>query len=200
MPETDFIALRKVPYTDNSLILSGISGEFGRLGFLIKGAYSRKEFPALDIFRLYHVDFLPGREDLSKLRAVDLVEDFGGVAADYSRYQAAAWISAFSMLNVMPNLPHPFFTNAVEVALRRLANKKDNVDAVKTCVALSFIFEEGWLAHAVHTENGSEQCRQLLEMAGGSEGPNLSDDSWREQLEWCLQLLRINECRLPGEH
>ena len=195
--ETDFIALRKIPYTDNAVILSGIAPEHGRLGFIVRGASSRRDFPLLDIFRLLHVQFVPGRESLGTLRTADLVEDFSRLAGDYDAYRAASWIAAFSLLNVMPMLPHPLYANAVEVALRRLANGTHAPDAVRTCVAVAFLFEEGWLAHAIRTERASEQCRQLLEMAAGRPGPDLTPESWKRQLDWSLGLLLANDCRLP---
>ena len=196
LQETDFIALRKIPYTDNTVILSGISGEYGRLGFIVKGASNRKDFPVLDIFRLLHVEFIPGN-DLSRIRSADLVEDFSTLASDYDSYSTAAWISGLSLMNVMPMLPHPLYANAVEVALRRLARGGFCQEAIRTCVAIAFIFEEGWLSHAIQTPRGAEQCRRLLEMAAGGEGPSLTPESWRRQLEWCLGLLQANECKLP---
>ena len=195
--ETDFIALRKIPYTDNSIVLSGISGEYGRLGFMVKGVSSHKDYPVLDIFRLLHVEFIPGNDSLSRIRSVDLVEDFSALAADYDSYGTAAWISGLSLMNVMPMLPHPLFANAVEVALRRLSRGGCCQDAIKTCVAIAFIFEEGWLSHAIQTPRGAEQCRCLLEMAAGGDGPSLTPESWHRQLEWCLGVLQANECKLP---
>ena len=196
--ETDFIALRKVPYTDNAIILSGLSPEHGRLSFMVRGATKRRDFPLLDIFRLLHVEFVPGRESLSKIVSADLVEDFSRLAGDYDAYEAASWMASFSLMNVMPMLPHPLYANAVEVALRRLANGTHSPDAVRTCVAVAFLFEEGWLGRAMKSEQASRQCRELLEMAAGEPGPSLTPASWRRQLEWSLSLLQANECRMPS--
>ena len=36
--KTTYIILRKIPFQDSSLIVSGLSPEFGRLDFLLRGA------------------------------------------------------------------------------------------------------------------------------------------------------------------
>ena len=45
--KTTYIILRKIPFQDSSLIVSGLSPEFGRLDFLLRGARGTgaKKFP-----------------------------------------------------------------------------------------------------------------------------------------------------------
>ena len=45
--KTFYIILRKIPYQESSLIVSGLSPDFGRLDFLLKGARGTgaKKFP-----------------------------------------------------------------------------------------------------------------------------------------------------------
>ena len=197
--ETDFIALRKIPYQDHAMIFSGISPDYGRIGFLVPGAQAgfKRAFPELELFRLLHLECTFGNGELGHLKKAELIESFDALSADYARYEAANWISVFCTLNLMPMAPHPHFANAIEVGLRRLANGNLLPEAVLTGIALSFIFEEGWLASSMQTEEGSTQCRILLEMAAGNPAPALSDDSWRQQFDWVRSLLLYHECRLP---
>ena len=197
--ECDFIPLRKVAYGEHSLIFSGLSPEYGRISFLIKGAaVARNRYlPEVELFRLLHLGIVMGNGDLHRVRTAELLEDFGGVAQDYGGFQAANWIAAFSLGNVQEMLPHPHYFNAVEVALRRLSTRAMAVDAVLTGVCMAFLFEEGWLAHAVSTPEASSQCRVILEMAAGNPPPAITPQSWRAQLNWARQLLLLNDCRLP---
>ena len=198
--ETDYIVLRKQEYGERALILSGISPEYGRLDFMLRGAVGgvKRAYPNIDIFRLLHIDFTHGDDSLGHLKSVELIESFDTLAQNYPCYESALWISAFSLLNVMPMLPQPLYENAVEVALRRLANKSPKCqEMILTGVCISFLYEAGWLTHALQDEDSREQCRVLLEMASGKEAPRLSDECWRQQLEWCKSLLLYNECRLP---
>ncbi len=197
--ETDFIALRKIPYNEHSMIFSGISPEYGRIGFIVQGAQGgyKRAFPELELFRLVHLQFTMGSGELYHIKTVELLESFDELSKSYPRYEAANWIAVFCALNLMPMLPHPHFANAVEVALRRLAKEELLPEAILTGVSIAFIFEEGWLANAVQTKEASEQCRILLEMAAGNPPPVLSDESWRQQFDWCRQLLLYNDCRLP---
>jgi len=195
--ETDFIALRKVQYADNAVIYSGLSPEYGRLGFMVRVAGGNRSFPDMELFRLLHVQFKTGKGELCWLVSVELIEDFGHLVQKYERYEAACWIASFCMLNVMPMLPHPHFANAVEVALRRLANVALVPDAILTGVCLAFVFEEGWLAYAIQGKDAAEQCRRILEMEAGNPAPLLSDECWKAQFGWCKEILLINDCHIP---
>ena len=197
--ETDYIVLRKQEYSEHSLIVSGISPEFGRRDFIVKGAVGgiKRAYPAVELFRLLHITFIPGEESLGRLKAVELLESFDALANHYPCYETAVWIATFSLLNVMPMLPHPLYANAVEVALRRLSKNAMPADAVLTGVCMAFLFEAGWLTHALQDGKAIEQCRILLEMASGKEAPLLSDECWRQQLDWAKSMLLYNECRLP---
>lgn len=197
--ETEFIVLRKIPYGEHALIVSGISPDYGQLGFIVKGGAGNinRAFPDLDLFKLFQVEFKRGSGELNYLVSVSPLEDFSAVANKYERYEAASWLANFSLLNVMPMLKHPHFFNALEVGLRRLAFGELSTEAILTGVTLAFIFEEGWLAVALQDEGAAAQCRAILEMAAGNPAPNISDECWGQQFEWCRQLLLYNECRLP---
>ncbi|MBR0458822.1 MAG: recombination protein O N-terminal domain-containing protein [Victivallales bacterium] len=196
---SDFLVLRKLLYGENALIVSGLSPEFGTLAFLVRGAAGgpHRSFPELDLFRLLHVEFVLGKGELHRVTSASLLEDFGALANSLPAYNAACWIANLSLRNVMPMLPHPHFSNAVEVALRRLAHGGVCTDAVLTGVCLAFLFEEGWLAHAVTTPEATEQCRQILEMAAGNPPPAITEESWAAQLAWAKELLLLNDCKLP---
>lgn len=198
--ETDFIVLRKVNYSASSLIVSGISPEYGQIGFFVRGAAdsSRGRRTVLDLYRLLHVQFKPSNGGLHTPVLIDLLEDFGALAGRYESFQAAAWLASFSLLNVMEMLPHPHYANALEVALRRLAANTLSSPAILTGACMAFLFEEGWLAHAIQDKRSSEQCRLILEMAAGKDAPDITRECWEQQFAWCRELLLYNECRLPG--
>ena len=154
--ETEYIVLRKQEYGDRSLIVSGISPDYGRLDFMLRGAVGgvKRSYPAVDIFRLMHVTFVPGDDSMGRLKSVELIENFDAIAQDYPAYETAVWIATFSLLNVMPMLQQPLYSNAVEVALRRLANKRELLhEAILTGVCITFLYESGWLTHALQDGN-----------------------------------------------
>ena len=59
--KTTYIILRKIPFQDSSLIVSGLSPEFGRLDFLLRGARGTgaKKFPYAELFRELAIEFRP---------------------------------------------------------------------------------------------------------------------------------------------
>ena len=199
--EIEFLVLRKIPYGEHALIVKGLSPEQGQCGFVAYGAAAekRRAFPELEQFRLLRVVYEETGRELHRLKSAEILEDFCGLSHWYDRFQSACWIAQFSLLNVMCGLPHSFYMNAVEVALRRLAGEESfPLDGILTGVTAAFLFEEGWLAPML--ENRPEvagQLRQILEMASGKEFPPITDESWKEQFSWCKDILLLNECRLP---
>lgn len=196
---TDFIVLRKIPYEENAIIVNGISPEYGRLDFIVKGGNSgiKRAFPELELFRLCNIDFVFGAGSLNYIKKLELLENFDAVALNFDRYNAASWLATFSILNLMPQLPHPHFANALEVAFRRLAKTEININAILAGACLAFVFEEGWLEYAMKDSTSANQCKIILEMAAGNPPPELSEQCWKDQFEWCKNLLLFNECRLP---
>ena len=67
--QTDYIILRKIPFQESSLVVSGISPDYGRLDFLLKGARSAggKKFPYAGLFRELQVEFQDNRSGSSLL-------------------------------------------------------------------------------------------------------------------------------------
>ena len=64
MPEkTAYIILRKIPFQESGLIVSGLSPEFGRLDFLLKGVRDTgaKKFLYAELFRELSIEFRPPR-------------------------------------------------------------------------------------------------------------------------------------------
>lgn len=194
--ETDIILLRKLVYGEHALIVNGISAEYGRLDFIVRGGSGgmSRACPEVEVFREIRAKLVRGKGDLFQLQeVVSVVDDFSCVSRNYSVFQAANWIASFSLKNVMPMLAHPLYFNAVDVALHRLL--KDDVlpVAVLTGVSIAFVFEEGWLAPSELDEKSAAQCKTLLEMAAGLEPPKLSESSWNEQFQWVQQLLEYRK-------
>lgn len=200
--ETDFIVLRIQQYGERDVIVNGISPDCGRLGLMVKGGAGgmKRAFPEVGMFRMLRIAFRETGGELQRLEEVrEILGDFGGVSGDYEKFTAANWLGAFSLMNIMPMLPHPHFFNAAGVALGRLAACEQlPVEAVLAGACLAFVFEEGWLASVMEDRDSASRCRRLLEMAAGLPAPVLSNECWNRQFEWVRGILLSNDCRLPG--
>ena len=82
--QSEFIVLRKTPYRENALVLSGISPDFGKLEVIAYGAAGSSKpnsFPVADIYRVLSVtlkdnDLEQGKNGLLAAKDIELIEDF----------------------------------------------------------------------------------------------------------------------------
>ena len=84
--KTTYIILRKIPFQDSSLIVSGLSPEFGRLDFLLRGARGTgaKKFPYAELFRELAIEFRPPKlhspGTMCNLTSHELIASFDSIA------------------------------------------------------------------------------------------------------------------------
>ncbi len=91
--ETRFLILRKTPFSETSLIVGGISPEFGQLHFLVRGArkLSKRSFPVADLFRVLQVKYAPSNKGtLYTWRCADLEASYSDVAQSTATYTTAS--------------------------------------------------------------------------------------------------------------
>lgn len=88
--KTRYIILRKIPYQESSLVVSGISPDFGRLDFLLKGARSSggKKFPYAGLFRELQVEFRenPSGSGLLYMKSHEPLANFDAIASYPENY------------------------------------------------------------------------------------------------------------------
>lgn len=200
MPRTRYLILRKTPYQDSSLIVAGISPEFGRLDFLLKGArsLSSKRFPSAELFRELTVEFRePGSRSsgLFALRSHEPLAQNDGVAANLDTYFSACHYAAFLLQQSRPMLEAPAAYHAFRLMLRRMAQTGKS-EPWRTLALLAFLNEAGFLPESRSFEGVSYLQRdrrsallgQLLEYAvsddESSSLPELSEAYWRKLTSW----------------
>lgn len=205
--DTEFMILRKTPYSDTSLVVAGISPDCGQIHFLVRGArrVGKRQFPLVDLFRVLHVKFRETDRELHTWRSADLAMDFAMLARDLEALQAAGWLSRFALANLLPGMKHPRFFKAMTTALQRLAASSTDADArsnlrhaaiVGTC--LVYLDEGGLLPDQGGNARTERQCQDLLRMAIG-ETPTLRLDAgtWEKLYTWIVALLHYAECSVP---
>jgi DNA repair protein RecO len=201
---TDFLALRKTPYAETSLIVAGLSPDQGQLHLMLKGArrLGKRSFPALDLFRVVRVSYREGAGEIHTPREVEPVADYGALAARPRLYQAAGRLAQFVLANVHAGMPHPEVFETLRVALERFAGADAEavdalVDSAHVCLELAYLREGGWL-EAFSDERTIRQCEMLMGMALGGPVLKLRHEVWQELRRWTESLLRKADCRIPG--
>jgi DNA repair protein RecO (recombination protein O) len=111
MPETDTsraILLRRIPFSETSLVVLWLTEDFGTLKTVVKGARRPKsQFAArLDLF--YHAEITlrrSRRSELHTLVEINLLETFAGLRRQYRRIQVAAYF--VELLEIVTELESP---------------------------------------------------------------------------------------------
>ena len=204
---TDFLVLRKTPFSETSLVVAGIAPELGQVHFLVRGArrLGKRQYPLVDLFRLLHVRCRATSAELHHWQAADLVRDFGAVARDVGTFRTAAWLARFALANVPEGMPSPRFFHAMLTALQRLADASATPPAA-VCIShaavlgacLTFLDESGVLPDYRDEPETARRCRLLLSMGLGENGvPELSQQTWEQLRRWVESILRWAEYTVP---
>ena len=155
--ETDYVILRKTPFQDSSLIVSGISSGFGRLDFLLKGArsVSRRRFPEAELFREFHVIFREAKsaEGLSSMLSCDPAGRHDGIAEKPDHYVSACAYASFLLRNTKPMLAVPDTYRAFSVLLSRLEREPESEPWI-SLAKFVFLYENGFVPQ--NGDGGSE--------------------------------------------
>ena len=122
--KTRYMILRKTPFRDTSLVVAGISAEYGRLDFVLKGARAigKKQFPTADVFREFQLEFRPSRrpESMPSLVSLDLTASHDGIAQSMDCYLAACSFAVETLRRAQPMLEMPLTWQAFSVMLTRM--------------------------------------------------------------------------------
>jgi DNA repair protein RecO (recombination protein O) len=104
------VLIRRIRFSDTSLILTWFSDQQGKLKTIAKGAL-RKNSPfagKLDLF--FHAEFIVAfsrRSELHTLREISLRETFGEIRTDYAKTLAASYFAALVEEVTEPEHPVP---------------------------------------------------------------------------------------------
>ena len=122
--KTRYMILRKTPFRDTSLVVAGISPDYGRLDFVLKGARAigKKQFPSADVFREFQLEFRPSRrtDSMPSLVSLDLTASHDGIAQSMDCYLAACSFAAETLRRAQPMLEMPLTWQAFSVMLTRM--------------------------------------------------------------------------------
>ena len=191
MIKTDYIILRKIPYQESSLIVSGISPECGRLDFLLKGARSAgaKKFPFAGLFRCMNVEFREntGSSTLFYLKSHEPKISFDAIANQPENYIAVCEYSSFLLRHTRPMLELPMTYQALYTLLSRLTSPPDQNSFALAAAKLVFLYESGFVPDETENDPGKRiSLEKILDyaMISGAECPDFSEKYKQDLIHW----------------
>jgi DNA repair protein RecO len=151
---TEFIVLKKLPFKESSLIVSGLSPEYGRLDFLIKGAvrYTKRKFPEVDIFRILEVKYSLSKTGMQSLYKCDMLRDFDSLASNTEIYMAACSAAGFILKNTRQDMPVEELYAAMKFFLENAVNSASGF-RTDFPVKLVYLHENGLFPNHLSAEN-----------------------------------------------
>lgn len=208
--QSEFIVLRKTPYRENALVLSGISPDFGKLEVIAYGAAGSSKpnsFPVADIYRVLSVtlkdnDLEQGKNGLLAAKDIELIEDFPDLPRKLDNLKFIGKIGGFLLRNTVFESPLPLVYDALRSLLRILSNNEVwSQREAAIVIKLTFLYENGLLPEP---ENMSAEAagkvmmlyEKIIECAVDAEPlPKLSAEYYL-QLDSYLNML-ITRNQLP---
>lgn len=152
--QSEFIVLRKTPYRENALVLSGISPDFGKLEVIAYGAAGSSKpnsFPVADIYRVLSVtlkdnDLEQGKNGLLAAKDIELIEDFPDLPRKLDNFKFIGKIGGFLLRNTVFESPLPLVYDALRSLLRILSNNEVwSQREAAIVIKLTFLYENGLL-------------------------------------------------------
>lgn len=208
--QSEFIVLKKTPYRENALVLSGISPDFGKLEVIAYGAAGSSKpnsFPVADIYRVLSVtlkdnDLEQGKNGLLAAKDIELIEDFPDLPRKLDNLKFIGKIGGFLLRNTVFESPLPLVYDALRSLLRILSdNEVWSQREAAIVIKLTFLYENGLLPEP---ENMSAEAagkvmmlyEKIIECAVDAEPlPKLSAEYYL-QLDSYLNML-ITRNQLP---
>lgn len=196
MLRTDYIILRKVPFQESSFVVSGISPDYGRLDFLLKGVRGTgaRKFPCIGLFRVLGVEFRENRTSSSLLymSSYELKRDFDRIACYPENYiRLCGWIQ-FLLKHTRPMLELHQTYRSFLLALSRLCSPAGG-EFQLAAAELVFLYESGFVPDM--RENDPKRAAALTALLAyaleeSAPEPEFSDEYRRRLIQWIHSLSR----------
>ncbi len=207
----DFLVLRKRPYAETSLLLSGISPERGKIDFIARGAlrHGRRQSTPIDLFRHFRVQYSASASGLHTWREADPISDFSPLARSTEAFRTACWLARFALDNSSPDNPCPAFFQALLNSFSRLrelgikrsrpgATELTGQRAAATVGALLIFLEENGLLPEKNDPAAIRNSALIMESASQPNRlPELTPESWRQAFRQTVACLRQGHCTIP---
>ncbi len=197
MKRTSYIILRKTPFQESSLVLAGLSPDFGRIDFIVKGArsLSSKKFPIYELFRELSIQFKELKTGtLSTFQSAEPSESFDELASRPANYMAACEYAAFLLKHSQPHLECGQTYKSFKKALGSLRTEESPERAI-TLARLAFLHESGLLPDNLSEDSDGRAAllQKILAFAlGEAPEPKLSASYWGRIAKWTESLLRYH--------
>ena len=199
---TPLIVLSKSPYRESSLIVVGISPDYGKLQLICSGAQkiSGKDYVLVDLFRELSVEFTESKTALKNAREIELLSANDKLPEIPVNFRLASKMAAFLLANIKDDLPMPYTYDSFSSVLAHLSGRtpeEERWTPMQCAVVLktAFLCENGLLP-----QSSDERSSAFLEnvVAAGIDNsalPQCPADYWARLNDWLGTVMDVNGVR-----
>lgn len=199
---TPLIVLSQSPYRESSLIVVGISPDYGKLQLVCSGArkISGKDYIQVDLFRELSVEFTESSNPLKTAREIEVLALNDKLPENPVNFRLACKMGAFLLANIKDDLPMPYTYDSFSSVLAHLSGstpEEERWSPVQCAVVLkaAFLCENGLLP-----QGGDERSAAFLEnvVAAGIDNsalPGCPAEYWSRLNEWLGTVMDVNGLR-----
>lgn len=140
------LLLRRIPFSESSLVVHALSPEHGRVALLARGAYrpGSRYFALLDLFDTLELEWSPPRASgLGELRAGSLAVRRSALARDLPSYQTGLAMLELCDLSAQVGIAEPALFARTEAGLQRLLEARMAPDMALVVFELGFLHDHG---------------------------------------------------------
>ncbi len=200
MISTQIIILAKHPYRETSLLLNGISPDYGKLDLMVHGAQklSSRDFPEADLFRELEIDFEESnKSEIQNPKSMVLLTDFGSIANQPKGFLMAGKIGKFLLDNSTGNAPLPLTYDTLKSVFTQLAGPDPEWTLEQCAVVMKtvFLYENGLLPEA-QSQKENDFLENLI--AAGIENsllPACPPGYWKSLNQWLDALISFHQLK-----
>ena len=199
---TPLIVLSRTPYRESSLIIVGLSPDYGKLQLICNGALKSAVSGGVtaDLFRELSVEFTRSRSSLLNLREMELISANDKLADLPVNWRLAGKMAAFLLANIKEDLPMPYTYDSFSSVLKHLSGtmpEEERWTPMQCAVVLktAFLCENGLLP-----QNTDEKSTAFLEnvVAAGIDNsalPRCPMEYWAKLNDWLGTVIDLNGLR-----
>jgi DNA repair protein RecO len=196
---THAIILKKIFYSESSLIINCLSPELGRVDFIARGArrIGKNKMPELDLFREISVSFRESQTSgLHSISKPELIESNYAVSDFPSNFLMAVNVSAF----IISNLHFHIHSQRLYTALRKMLKKFSEQKCGKkwpVFIKLVYLDEQGFLPKYDSDPSFAKFANlinKIMDFCDGKtpQSPEISEAYLKRLEEWTRKICRIH--------
>ncbi len=197
MPQTKIIILRKTQYKENSLIVSGITPEFGKLDFIINSAKKTK-FPIVDMFRELDISFKHDDGRFQKIYKTELVNNYDSIVQSYEVFEKYCELSKFILKHSFPmhESKQLYFAlkTSLDIYVDSLNNDYEFTSILsESLIYFSFLYDGGFLpVSSEHNELWFAQLADFINKENIDSIKKIDCDYWSNFNPWLKELVKTS--------